>query len=326
VGENFLHVIPALAFLLVAGIAIFILSVFSKKTGGRSKSLKKRLDEVSSIRTSGALESLARSEIESGSRIVRFTMTRAPLIDQFKLLLLRSGSKRPAADFILWGFVLGAAAFLFGLLILRLNIVFCAVLFFAGIASPWVYLRKKEKDRLTAFESQLPEALDFLSRALRAGHGLTAAVGMVGEELPEPVGLEFKTTFDEVNFGISFSEAMSNFSMRVNSSDLHFLVVALLIQRETGGNLAELLENLSKTVRDRMKLAGKVKVISAEGRLSGIVMSALPFALGAVLSLINPKYMGVLWSTAAGNRLVMIGVVMMGFGMFWISKIVKIKV
>ena len=193
-------------------------------------------------------------------------------------------------------------------------------------ALPTAYLKHLATKRRLLFENQLPEALDFVTRALRAGHGLTVAMGMVGDELPAPVGSEFKTTFDHINLGMSFDEALGDLAQRIQSSDLNFLVIALTIQRKTGGNLAELLSTLSGTVRERIKLKGKIRVLASEGKLSGVMIGALPFVLGLILSFVNPVYMATLWTTPAGQKLVLAGLVMMLLGALWMWKIVQIKV
>jgi tight adherence protein B len=180
--------------------------------------------------------------------------------------------------------------------------------------------------RRRQFEAKLPEALDFIARALRAGHSITVSIGMAGDELADPIRTEFKTVFDEIGFGISFEEAMTEMAQRIRSSDLDFLVTALLIQRETGGNLTELLDGLAKTVRDRIKLQGKVKTLSSEGRLSAILLGTLPFILGGVLSFLNPQYMSVLWSTPKGQSMLMTGALLLVLGFISLSRIVRIKV
>jgi tight adherence protein B len=149
---------------------------------------------------------------------------------------------------------------------------------------------------------------------------------MVGDELPAPINKEFKTVFEEINFGLPFNDAMSNFAIRVNSNDVSFLVVGLVIQREAGGNLIGLLENLAKTVRDRMILNGKVRVLASEGKYSGILLSVLPFLLGGILAFINPKYMALLWTTDIGQSLMISGLMLMSLGALWMWKITRIKV
>jgi hypothetical protein len=149
----------------------------------------------------------------------------------------------------------------------------------------------------------LPDAIDLMGRALRAGHAFPTALKMVGDEMAEPVGAEFRTLFDETNYGVSMQNALLNLVARVPSTDLQYFVVAVLIQRETGGNLAELLDNISAIVRDRLKLMGQIRTLSAEGRLSAWILGLLPFATAALINLVNPGFMKVLWEDPIGpNR------------------------
>lgn len=187
-------------------------------------------------------------------------------------------------------------------------------------------LQVKAARRLRLFEAQFPEALDFMARALRSGHGLTMAFQIVSEELPAPVSEEFKRVCDELNFGNSFQEALSKMPDRIRSPDLSFFVLGILIQRETGGNLSDLLRTLSNTVRDRLKLQGKVRTLAAEGKFSGILLGSMPFVLAGILTLINPTYMGALWFTPAGQKSVMVGAVFLTLGFFWMRKIAQIRV
>jgi tight adherence protein B len=182
------------------------------------------------------------------------------------------------------------------------------------------------RKRRKVFDDKLPETLDYISRALRAGHSLTSAIGMVGKELPDPTGQEFKTVFDEISFGISFKEAISQLAGRVKSDDLNFFVISLTIQHDTGGNLAELLDGLAKTIRERIKLRGKIRTLSAEGRISAVVLGAMPFAFAGIITLIRPVYISVLWSTPQGHMLLLIGGVLMAAGMLVLNRMTHIKV
>ncbi|MFZ4499688.1 MAG: type II secretion system F family protein, partial [Burkholderiales bacterium] len=156
--------------------------------------------------------------------------------------------------------------------------------------------------------------------------GLMAGIGMVARELRDPVAEEFASVFEEVKFGVPLGEALNRMALRVDSRDLDFFVTAVGIQHETGGNLAELLGGLSGTVRERMKLAGKVRALSSEGRLSGVLMMVLPFALGAIMTSINPDYMSLLWRTPEGRQTVAVMLLMMLVGSVWIQALVRIRV
>ena len=318
--------LPAIAFLLVGGLVAIGASLWSKKFGASSKALSKRLEEATAVRYSDSQDRLARSLAPTATGVMGWLMRNLPGILKLRALLIRSGSDKTAEEVVglcfLLVFVVGGLAFF---VVPGGPLVAGLIGLFSG-ATPVFYFVRKESVRRKKFDEQLPEALDFLSRALRAGHGLSIAIGMVGDELPNPIGQEFKTTYDELNFGLAFNDALSNLTARVSSSDLNFFVVAVLIQRETGGNLAELLGVLSNTVRDRLKLMGKVEVLASEGKLSGVLISAMPFVLGLVLSIINPGYTSLLWTTAAGKNVITIGLIMMVIGALWMRKITQIKV
>ncbi len=173
---------------------------------------------------------------------------------------------------------------------------------------------------------QFPEALDLLSRAIRAGHAFQTALGMVADELTAPVGPEFRKTFDEQNFGLPLKDALTNLTLRVPLLDVRFFSTAVLIQRETGGNLSEILENLAHVVRERFKIQRQVRVHTAHGRLTGYVLLALPAFLAIALAFINPEHMQLLFREPIGHMLLAAAVVMQIVGYFWIRQVVKIEV
>jgi tight adherence protein B len=180
--------------------------------------------------------------------------------------------------------------------------------------------------RLTQIDLQLPDALDLLGRALRAGHAFPSALKMVAEEMPEPIAGEFGITFDEVNYGIAMKDALLNLASRVPSRDLSYFVIAVVIQRETGGNLAELLDKIAAMIRARHKLLGQVRVLSAEGKLSAWILCLLPFVLTLVILFINPGFVEVLWTDPVGPMLIAGAAVLMVIGIFWSRKIIRIRV
>jgi len=195
-----------------------------------------------------------------------------------------------------------------------------------GLLLPFVILRHRRSQRMRRFEEQFPDALDLLSRAIRAGHAFTTAMGMVASEGPDPIGPEFRKTFDEQNFGLPLKEALNNLAGRVPLLDVRFFVTAVLIQRDTGGNLSEILDNLAYVVRERFKVLRQVRVHTAHGRFTGYVLVALPAALALVLMLINPEHMGLLFRERLGHVMLTIAVVLQIIGYVWIKKVVKIEV
>ncbi|MES3002702.1 MAG: type II secretion system F family protein [Pseudomonadota bacterium] len=190
---------------------------------------------------------------------------------------------------------------------------------------PFVYLSYRRTRRLRKFERQLPEALDLITRALRAGHAFAASLKMAGEELSEPIAGELATVHDEVNFGVSLEQALTHLSERVPLTDLRYFVVAVLLQRESGGNLTEILTNLSQLIRERLKLMGKVRVLSSEGRLSAWILAIMPFFLAGVMNLVNPEFMRPLWTDPIGHSIIKWTLGMMFVGILIMRKIVKIR-
>jgi tight adherence protein B len=191
---------------------------------------------------------------------------------------------------------------------------------------PIGFLLQRRGARLRKFEEYFPEALDLMARALRAGHAFQTAMGMAGDELKEPVGPEFKKTFDQQNFGLPLKDALHQLTERVPILDVRFFVTAVLIQRETGGNLSEILENLAHVVRERFKIRRQVRVHTAHGRFTAGVLLSLPPAMGVMLSMINPDHMDLLFKERIGQTMIMVAIVMQTIGFFWIRKVIKIEV
>jgi len=199
----------------------------------------------------------------------------------------------------------------------------------AGLAAsttPFLWLMYRKSKRLKRFEEQFPEALDLLSRAIRAGHAFQTAMGMVADELPDPVGPEFKKTFDQQNFGLPLREALNELSQRLGLLDVRFFVTAVLIQRDTGGNLSEILDNLAHVVRERFKIKRQVRVHTAHGRFTGYVLLALPAALAVALSFLNPEHMQLLFRERMGQMMLGGAIVMQTIGYIWIRQVIKIEV
>ncbi|WP_136419832.1 type II secretion system F family protein [Herbaspirillum sp. ST 5-3] len=191
---------------------------------------------------------------------------------------------------------------------------------------PFAVVATAKRRRLSTIEAQLPDALELISRALRAGHSFSSAVQMVGQELRDPLASEFRIVFDEVNYGIPMQDALKHLALRVPGTDIGYFVVAVLIQRETGGNLAELLVKIATIVRERLRLFGQIRVYSAEARLSAWILGLLPIVLALVLNFVNPRFMRVLWTDPAGEKIIAVMMILMIIGVIWMRKIIRIKV
>lgn len=194
-----------------------------------------------------------------------------------------------------------------------------------GVA-PFLYLTIKRGQRLHSFAQLLPEAIDLMSRALRAGHALTSTIEMVAREIADPVGTEFRRCFEEQNYGLPLREALINLARRVPIADLKFLVTAMLVQKETGGNLAEVLDKTAMVIRERARLLGQLRIYTAQGRLTGWILGVLPFIMFMLLHLLNPGYTRILLDDPTGQKLIWTGLALMALGVWVIRRIVDIKV
>lgn len=195
-----------------------------------------------------------------------------------------------------------------------------------GATLPNLYVRHRRTKRLNAFEELLPEAIDLVGRALRAGHPLSAGFKMAADDGPEPVASEFRRVFEEQRFGLPVQDSLLSMADRVNLVDVRILVTAILIQREVGGNLAEILDNLSTVVRARFTIRRQIRVYTAQGRMTGYLLSALPLILFALLYTINAQYMSILFTDPVGKIMVGVALTMQFIGFLWIRKIIRIEI
>lgn len=200
------------------------------------------------------------------------------------------------------------------------------------LLNAWPGLRQLERlsprqmRRRRQIEAQLPDALDLIARAMQAGHALSSAVLLAASEGPEPLASEWQTIFDQINFGIPTRVAIEAFAERVGSDDVRLFVVSILVQMETGGNMADILKNTADLIRQREQLRASVKVLSAEGRISALILSVLPFGLAALLTLINPGFISVLWTDPLGVRLLLGALALMLAGIVWMWRMIDIPV
>ena len=323
--DYFYYLFVILAFIAVVLFLEGSYLAWNAYKGPEAKRIGRRLRAMSA----GALEdgelSIVKKRLLSDTPALDRLLLEIPRIHQLDRLLLQSGLALNVAGF-LWLIILGALAGFILAMVFGLPLFAIIGATVAMGALPLFYVLNAKRKRLITFEQQLPDALDLMGRALRAGHAFSSALKMVGDEMPEPVAGEFRTTFDELNYGISLQDALQNMATRMPSDDLRYFVIAVLIQRETGGNLTELLDSISALIRARLRLMGTIRVLSAEGRLSAWILSLLPFAMAIILSIINPKYISILWTDPLGLKLVWIMLVMMVVGVYWMRRVIRIHV
>jgi tight adherence protein B len=240
-------------------------------------------------------------------------------------LIEQSGVRTTPSAVVVMSLVVGIVAALLVSILVRVPFLPIVALV-AGGAAPTLYLMFQRSRRMAKFEEQFPEALDLLSRALRAGHAFQTAMGMVADDLKEPVGPEFRKTFDQQNFGLPLRDALFQLADRIPLMDVRFFTTAVLIQRDTGGNLAEILDNLSHVVRERFRIRREIRTKTAHGRFTGLVLLALPAGLGVILTVLNPDHMNLLFNHRIGHMLIGAAIVMQTVGFFWIRKILDLEV
>jgi len=194
------------------------------------------------------------------------------------------------------------------------------------VASPWLLIKRQCGKRMAKFDAQLPEALDLIARSLQTGLAFMAALTMVSDEFTAPLGEQFRLLNTEISYGASLNDAFNNMVERTPSEDLRYFVIAMLVQRETGGNLAELTGNIAQLIRDRLELRNKIQTLTAEGRLSAVILTAMPFLLGGAMALLNHDYISLLWTDPAGLKITYGMLFMIGLGNMVMRKMVKIKI
>ena len=319
-----LFLLVSLIFLLSAGAAFAGYYIINRRLGVGRKSLRKRLDAVV-VHGGKEDERFLKSAVRKSEIWAQQQAESWPALRKLYILTMQAGLENGLALQLEIILAMASLGVILGITLTSSFILSLLLMLLLG-TMPLALLIWRAAKRQRKFEDQLPEALDYMSRAMRAGHGLTLALGMVGEELPAPLGPEFKRVYEEINFGIPFHEALPKLPLRMPSGDLSFFVAALLIQRETGGNLTELLRGLAATIRERIKLQGRVKILAAEGKNAGYLLGSMPFIMAAVLYLMNPNYVSLLWTTETGQMLMAIGMMTMLLGFAWMWKITQIKV
>jgi tight adherence protein B len=319
-----------ISLLTFAVVAVIVLLISLLASGdNRQDVIRRRMEAVMKAerRAGSSLGlKLLRDEMLSSVPLIHRWMTRWSWFSRFQIFLTQAGMKvKPAKFFLLCG-VLALTGYVVAVhTISRFPGAPIAVAVAAG-AIPFVLAAWKRRRRLRKFEEHFPEALDLLGRAVRAGHAFTTGLEMIGKETSEPIAGEFRKTYDEQNFGIPIRDALFNLAERVPLMDVRFFVTALLVQRETGGNLAEILDGLARVIRERFRLYREVRVKTAQGKMTAGILIALPPFMMCVLGIINPEYMRVLFENHLGLVALGVAAVLQFVGSAIIWKIIHIEV
>ena len=322
-----LQLIMFFAFLAGLFMVYAIYLITSRQTEAKRAILKERLADAirASIHSQDLEVQLVRRELLSEIPWVNRVLLGVQLVTQFKKIIDQAASEVTVMRLLLFSLTAGVLAFL------AVSMVSTSLLlaFFFGIlatALPTLHILAKRRKRLNKFLSLLPDALDLMSRGLSAGHAFTEALQMVATEMPEPIASEFRKTYEEQNLGLSLKLALENLVERVPLLDLRMCVTAVLIQRETGGNLSELLEKVAHTIRERFRIMEDLKTLTLSSRWSAWLLCGLPIFLAVYVSLMNPGYMDVMWRDPRGHWLLALAAIMQVLGMLMVQKIMKIRI
>ncbi|MHA4867716.1 type II secretion system F family protein [Duganella sp. PWIR1] len=314
--------------LIFGAVALLVWGVYSgwnNTRGPEAERVARRLRNAIGDSGSELAVSITKERLLSRDPGLQKLLLRVPGIMRLDRLLLQTGRGMNASQLsaLMLGCWLGGMVVFAGVPLPFLGRMLLAL---SCATLPLLEASRAKQKRLIKIESMLPDALDMMSRAMRAGHAFPTALKMVGDELPDPLGGEFRAVFDEVNFGVSMPDALSNLATRVPSTDLRYFVIAVLIQRETGGNLTDLLTSISAIIRDRLKLLGQVKVMSAEGRMSAWVLGSLPFLVGGAIAVFAPESLMPLFTDPMGRMMLYVSGGLMVVGFFAIRNITQVRV
>jgi len=320
--------LPALVVFLAVGMAVVSLAFLTEslREVRRRRDFRRQLeavagkDEVSDelLSTSVLRDRAADSRLDS-------VLTTLPQVQDLKVLLEQADLNWTPGTFITISVGL-AAALSASAFILSQSLIPTLLAGLAGLSFPLLYVKRLKKRRIRRFEEQFPEAIDLLGRSIRAGHAFPTGLKVVAEESPEPMSTEFRQIFEEQKFGLPLEDSLLGMADRIDLVDVRIFVTAILIQREVGGNLAEILDKIAYTIRERFMLRRQIRVYTAQGRLTGYILAAMPILLGLAITALNPQYMAILFEEPTGKVLIAAAAVMQFLGFLTIRRIIDIEI
>jgi tight adherence protein B len=319
--------------MIVLGIVIMLAVVvlfwgLARAMGAGDKTIEDRLEQY----TSGVAEprALEKGEREKGPSLLAVGVDRViagrRFADRIATQLARADAKLTPGEYVILNLTSILGFFLIGYLLFHKSLLIGIAAGVAGFYAPGIYLKIQQQRRLNAFNNQLGDAISLLANSLRSGYSLLQSIETVAKELPDPISMEFARVVQEVGLGLSNEQAMNNMLRRIQSDDLDLMITAVNVQHEVGGNLAEILEVIGHTIRERVRIKGEIRVLTAQGMISGYIISLLPIVLGLILYLMNPDYIAAMFQEVCGW--IMVGVAAIGIitGFIAIQKIVRIEV
>jgi len=322
-----LQLIPFVVFLAGLFMVYALYLITSRSSDAKRALLKERLADAirSSAHSTDEDVQLARQELMSEIPWVNRVLLRMQITSQLKQIIDQADSQITVMRLVLFSLTAGVLAFL-AVTMLSPSLLMALLFGVIAAALPFLHILSKRRKRLNKFLQLLPDALDLMSRGLSAGHAFTEALQMVASEMPEPISMEFRKTYEEQNLGLSLKLALENLVQRVPLLDLRMCVTAVMIQRETGGNLSELLEKVAHTIRERFRIMEDLKTMTLSSRWSAWLLCGLPIFLAIYVTVMNPGYMDVMWRDQRGHWLLAIAAIMQILGMLMVQKIMKIRI
>jgi tight adherence protein B len=313
--------------IFISSVIIFELLIYAFKnlrSPDRAK-IRKRLRKYIYVQDAGAGTDILRKRVMSEIPFLNRLLLNTPGVQRLDRLIIQANARYPLGFYLLFVLLAAAVGFIAVTALTRNQLLGLLGLIIFG-SLPLLYLKLLKQKRIEKFQKQLPEALDLIARALKAGHAFTGGMKLAAEEFDDPLGPEFSETLDEINFGVSVSNALINMTKRIECAELKYFVIGVILQRETGGNLSELIETLANLIREKFKLMGKIRTLAAEGKFSAIILCALPFVISAWIWFTSPDYIGLLVTEPMGHVMVAVAIVLMILGIIFMKKIIEIKV
>ncbi|MDT7604324.1 MAG: tight adherence protein [Acidobacteriota bacterium] len=319
--------IPFVVFIFCLFLTYAIYLVATRGSEKRRQRLNQRLAEalMHSANVEDAEVQLARSELMSEIPVMNRALLHVPIAARLKLMLEQADLQITVTRLLMFSAMAGLlAAMAASILTVSLALILFVGLVAAGV--PFIHVWWSRRKRLNKFLEHLPDTLELMSRALQAGHAFAESLHMVSTEMPEPIATEFRKTYEEQNLGLSLKLALENLAQRIPLLDLRFCITAILIQRETGGNLAEILEKVAHTIRERFRIMEDLKTLTTSSRMSAWILCGLPIFVAVAVTFMNPDYMSVLWKDPRGHNLIAIALGLQLTGMLVVRKILRIKI
>jgi len=322
-----MFIVIALAVFVVVALAVFVVASLLDERSSKARLLRDRLSTVQKTAEHEPIQELAllRDEVMSKIPALDNLLRRSSSISSLQTLLEQADVKSRAGNVLLLCMLSGAGLALIVLLFTGFP-QFAWLALILGAFLPYSYANYKRSKRFSKFEEIFPEAIDTLARAVRAGHAFTTALELIASEIAEPVASEFRKLFEEQKFGLPVRDALVNLTERVPLVDVKFFVTAVMLQRETGGNLAEILDNLSYVIRERFKIMRQVRVHTAQGRMTMMLLMGLPPIIVVTMQTMNPLFIRPLFDDPIGHLLIVVGITLQTVGYFVIRRIIQIQV